>query len=376
MLKYICKRLAYAVLVLLGVSLIMYFLVRLMPVDFIQNKIDAMNQGGTVVQLDTQIAMYDTYGLEYPDELIKDKIDDLLDKGQTAEAAEWEKMLGGDNGLAKAQKIFKGYFTWLSNLARLDLGISFKYGIPVEDKIAMHMGTSFAVAFIATIFEFMIAIPLGITAATHQYSLRDYLVTVLVMVGISLPSFFFGNILKNVLALEPREFFRNIGLQIDWLYASGLTDATVAKNGFLDILWDYFLHAFIPILTIVILSIGGRMRMTRTNMLEVMNSDYIRTARAKGLKEKVVIYKHAFRNTLIPLVTSMAGLLPSLFSGAIITEQVFDLPGIGNYALQAMNVGDIPFIMGYNMFLALLSVLGVILADLAYGLVDPRVKLQ
>ena len=376
MLKYICKRLAYAVLVLLGVSLIMYFLVRLMPVDFIQNKIDAMNQGGTVVQLDTQIAMYDTYGLEYPDELIKDKIDDLLDKGQAAEAAEWEKMLGGDNGLAKMQKIFKGYFTWLSNLARLDLGISFKYGIPVEDKIAMHMGTSFAVAFIATIFEFMIAIPLGITAATHQYSLRDYLVTVLVMVGISLPSFFFGNILKNVLALEPREFFRNIGLQIDWLYASGLTDATVAKNGFLDILWDYFLHAFIPILTIVILSIGGRMRMTRTNMLEVMNSDYIRTARAKGLKEKVVIYKHAFRNTLIPLVTSMAGMLPSLFSGAIITEQVFDLPGIGNYALQAMNVGDIPFIMGYNMFLALLSVLGVILADLAYGLVDPRVKLQ
>ena len=376
MLKYICKRLAYAVLVLLGVSLIMYFLVRLMPVDFIQNKIDAMNQGGTVVQLDTQIAMYDTYGLEYPDDLIKDKVADLLEKGETAEAAKWEAMIGGDNGLAKMQKIFKGYFTWLSNLARLDLGISFKCGIPVEDKIAMHMGTSFAVAFIATIFEFMIAIPLGITAATHQYSLRDYLVTVLVMVGISLPSFFFGNILKNVLALEPREFFRNIGLQIDWLYASGLTDATVAKNGFLDILWDYFLHAFIPILTIVILSIGGRMRMTRTNMLEVMNSDYIRTARAKGLKEKVVIYKHAFRNTLIPLVTSMAGLLPSLFSGAIITEQVFDLPGIGNYALQAMNVGDIPFIMGYNMFLALLSVLGVILADLAYGLVDPRVKLQ
>ena len=376
MLKYIAKRLLYAVLVLLGVSLIMYFLVRLMPVDFIQNKIDAMNQGGTVVQLDTQIAMYDTYGLEYPDELIKDKVADLLEKGETAEAAKWEEMIGGDNGLAKMQKIFKGYFTWLGNLCKLDLGVSFKYGIPVEDKIVMHMGTSFAVAFIATIFEFMIAIPLGITAATHQYSLRDYIVTVLVMIGISLPSFFFGNILKNVLALEPREMFRNWGWDIDWLYASGLTDATVAKSGFLDVLWDYFLHAFIPILTIVILSIGGRMRMTRTNMLEVMNSDYIRTARAKGLKEKVVIYKHAFRNTLIPLVTSMAGLLPSLFSGAIITEQVFDLPGIGNYALQAMNVGDIPFIMGYIMFLAQLSVLGVILADLAYGLVDPRVKLQ
>ena len=117
-------------------------------------------------------------------------------------------------------------------------------------------------------------------------------------------------------------------------------------------------------------------RLTRSSMLDVLGQDYIRTARAKGLTEKVVIYKHAFRNTLIPLVTGLAGLLPGLFSGALITEQVFDLPGIGNYALQAMNVGDIPFIMGYNMFLALLSVLGVILADLAYGLVDPRVKLH
>ena len=139
---------------------------------------------------------------------------------------------------------------------------------------------------------------------------------------------------------------------------------------------DYGRHLFIPVLTVVILSIGARMRMTRTNMLEVMNSDYIRTARAKGLKESVVINKHAFRNTLIPLVTSLAGLLPSLFSGAIITDQVFDLPGIGNIALQAMQAGDIPFIMGYNMFLAVLSVIGVLLADLMYAIVDPRVKLQ
>ena len=116
--------------------------------------------------------------------------------------------------------------------------------------------------------------------------------------------------------------------------------------------------------------------MTRTNMLEVLSSDYIRTARAKGLKERVVIYKHAFRNTMIPLVTSLAGLLPSLFSGAIITEQVFGLPGIGNVAFEAMLVADIPLIMGYNMFLALLSVIGVLLADLMYAVVDPRVKIE
>ena len=115
--------------------------------------------------------------------------------------------------------------------------------------------------------------------------------------------------------------------------------------------------------------------MTRTNMLEVLNSDYIRTARAKGLKESKVIYKHAFRNTMIPLVTSLAGLIPSLFSGAMITEQVFDLPGMGQFALNAMTQVDIPVIMTYNMFLAALSVLGVLLADLMYAVVDPRVKL-
>jgi len=330
MFKYIVKRIAYSILILLGVSLIIYFLIRLMPVDFIQNKINAMNQGGATVSEETVEAMYKMYGL-------------------------------GDNSFAG---ILGGYFSWLGALARFDLGTSFVHGIPVARVIVEHMGISFAVSLIATIFEFMIAIPLGITAATHQYSLRDYIVTILVMIGISLPSFFFGQMLKDVLALK-----------LGWFPASGLIDATASNTG-IALLWDYIRHMFIPILTIVILSIGARMRMTRTNMLEVLNSDYIRTARAKGLKESVVINKHAFRNTLIPLVTSMAGLLPSLFSGAIITEQVFDLPGIGNVALDAMNRGDIPFIMGYNMFLAMLSVLGVLLADLMYGIVDPRVKLE
>ena len=320
----------YAILILLGVSMIIYFLIRLMPVDFIQSKIDAMNQGGATVPQETVQAMYEMYGL-------------------------------GDNSL---WGILKGYFSWLVALAQFDLGTSFVHGIPVARVIVEHMGVSFAVSLIATVFEFMIAIPLGITAATHQYSFRDYVVTVLVMIGISLPSFFFGNMLKDLFALK-----------LGWLPASGMVDATVSYTGF-ALLLDYAKHLFIPILTIVILSIGARMRMTRTNMLEVMNSDYIRTARAKGLKESVVINKHAFRNTLIPLVTSLAGLLPSLFSGAIITEQVFNLPGIGNIALDAMNRGDIPFIMGYNMFLALLSVLGVLLADLMYAVVDPRVKLE
>ncbi len=330
MLKYILKRLLLSVVILLGVSMIIYFLIRLMPVDFIQEKIDAISRGGATVSQETQDAMYKMYGL-------------------------------GDNSF---MGILGGYFSWLGALARFDLGTSFVYGLPVADVIFDHMGVSFAVALVATIFEFMIAIPLGITAATHQYSLRDYIVTIFVMIGISLPSFFFGQMLKDMLALK-----------LGWFPSFGIVTGSESYTGF-ALLIDYARHMFIPILTIVILSVGARMRMTRTNMLEVMGSDYIRTARAKGLSESQVINKHAFRNTLIPLVTSLAGLLPSLFSGAIITEQVFNLPGIGNIALDAMNRGDIPFIMGYNMFLALLSVLGVLLADLMYAIVDPRVKLD
>jgi peptide/nickel transport system permease protein len=330
MLKYILKRLGLSILILLGVSLIIYVLIRCMPVSFIDDKIAQMNQGGATIPQETIDSMKAMYDLE-------------------------------DDSFAG---ILKGYGNWLLALCRFDFGTSFKYGAPVLKVIRDNMGVSFAVAFIATIFEFLIAIPLGITAATHQYSVIDYVVTVIVMIGISLPSFFFGQLLKDLFAMK-----------LGWFPPSGLIDATVDLS-FFGRLVDYLRHLFIPIMTVVILSIGGRMRMTRTNMLEVLNSDYIRTARAKGLKEKVVIYKHAFRNTLIPLVTSLAGLLPSLFSGAIITEQVFDLPGIGNKAYQAMIAADIPFIMGYNMFLALLSVIGVLLADLMYAVVDPRVKLK
>ena len=330
MLKYILKRLMMSVVILVGVSMIIYFLVRLMPVDFIQNKIDVINQNGATVDQAVVENMKEMYGL--------------------SDGSLWG--------------LLKGYFTWLGALLRFDLGNCFTQPTSVVGAIAKNMGTSFTVALIATFFEFMIAIPLGITAATHQYSLRDYIVTVLVMIGISLPSFFFGQMLKDLFAIK-----------LGWFPASGLFEAGVDQS-FIAELIDKARHLFIPILTVVILSIGGRMRMTRTNMLEVLNADYIRTARAKGLRESKVIYKHAFRNTLIPIVTTLAGLLPSLFSGALITEQVFDLPGIGNLALKSMNTGDIPFIMGYNIFLALLSIIGVLLADLMYAVVDPRVKLK
>lgn len=264
----------------------------------------------------------------------------------------------------KTGAVLGGYFTWLFNLLKGDLGISFKYKKPVGEVITQNMGISFAIAFVATVLQFLIAIPLGIKAATNQYGVIDYTVTVLAMIGISLPTFFLAAL-----------FIRVFAVQLGWFPVSGaISSLPVGTSWFVratNVVW----HMVLPMTVLVILSIGGLMRYTRTNTLEVLNADYIRTARAKGLSERTVVYKHAFRNTMIPLVTMLAGVLPSLFGGAMITETVFSIPGIGKIAYDALIMADVPFIMGYNMFIAILTVVGTLLSDLMYAVVDPRVKI-
>ncbi len=330
MVKYIIKRLLLSLLILFGVSVLIYGLIRMLPQDYVDQQFASQIQQGTVSQADID-RMKELYG--------------ILDNS-----------FGG---------IVKGYFNWLGNLVQGDLGMSFKYKAPVGEVIFKNMWISFGISFVAMVLQFAIAIPLGIYSATHQYGKADYTVSVLVMMGISLPSFFFAALLMRVFS---------VGL--GWLPLQGLVDTTVnwAGNPW-GRFWDMCAHLVLPIVTLVVLSIGGLMRYTRTNTLEVLNADYIRTARAKGLSERTVVYKHAFRNTMVPLVTMLAGTLPGLFSGAMITEQVFAIPGIGQMAYQAMVAGDIPFVMGYNMFLAVLTVIGILLSDLMYAVVDPRVKL-
>jgi peptide/nickel transport system permease protein len=274
--------------------------------------------------------------------------------------AEYSVATLGDKFMA----ILSGYFSWLGNLLRGDMGYSFFYQKPVGQVISENMWISFFISLVALVLQFAIAIPMGITSATHQYSVRDYTVTVITMIGISLPSFFFAALLITVFSSW-----------LGWFPSGGLVDASSSYVGIAHLL-DMLHHLVLPMVVLVVLSIGGLMRYTRTNMLEVLNSDYIRTARSKGLSEKKVIYVHAFRNTMIPLMTLLAGILPSLFGGAMITEQVFGINGIGNLAYKALTNGDIPFIMGYNMFLAVLTVIGTLLSDLMYAVVDPRVKLS
>lgn len=322
MLQYIARRLLISMVILFGVSIMFYALIRMMPGDYVSN---TMANNPNVTE-DMIISLNKAYG---------------LDKG-----------------------IVEGYVGWLSNAIKGDFGISFIYKKPVTEVISSKMWVSFSLAATAFVFQLLIAIPLGIISATKQYSKTDYALTTFALIGISLPAFFFAAILQKFLAVD---------LQIFPL--QGMVTAREDYEGFrlfIDIAW----HFCLPIIVFVVTGIGSYMRYVRTNMLDVIHSDYIRTARAKGLSENKVIYKHAFRNTLIPIVTMVGGTIPALFSGAIITEGIFSIDGVGKTAFDAVKSGDIPFMMGFMVFIAVLTLLGTLISDLLYGLVDPRVKLD
>ena len=326
--KYIIKRLLYSIIIFFFVMLIIYTLMRCLPTSYIESlaRQRSMQPGSKSYEewMAQLTAMYN------------------MDKG-----------------------ILLGYLNWLKDFFRGNFGDSWYYTVPVVQKFHETIWLSFWMGLISMFFELVIAIPLGIVAATKQYSRTDYTISVLALAGISLPTFFFASLLKL--------FF---SVKMGWFDLFGL----VGRNYEQLSSWGQFLdkanHLVLPILTLVVISIGSLMRYTRTNMLEVLNADYIRTARAKGLSEKVVINKHAFRNTLIPLVSYMSYLLPSMFGGAMITEELFQIPGIGRISYQAMTIGDIPFTMFYTLFLTVLTQVSLILADIMYAVVDPRVRVN
>ena len=326
--KYILKRVLLSVVILFFVAFIIYALMRCLPTSYIENmaRQKSMQPGSKSFE-------------------------------------EWMAQLAGAYNLDK--DIIPGFFGWLGSMLRGDFGDSWKWTIPVVDEFNKTVWLSFVMGAVSFVLELIIAIPLGVIAATKQYSKTDYAISVIALAGISLPTFFFASLLKLVFSVK-----------LGWFDLYGL----VGRNYNQLDAWGQFLdkahHLVLPIIVLVVVSMGSLMRYTRTNMLEVLNADYIRTARAKGLSERKVIYKHAFRNTLIPIVTIVGGSLPGLFAGALITETLFSIPGIGFASYQSMVAGDIPFSMFYLMFMAVLTLLGNLLADILYAVVDPRVRIS
>ena len=278
---------------------------------------------------------------------------------------EWLEQLNHDYGMDKG--VLGGFFTWFGNALRGNFGDSWKWNMSCTEKFSKVIWNSFALGVISFVFEIIIAIPLGVVAARKQYSITDYTVTVISLVGISLPTFFVATVLKLVFSIK-----------LGWFDISGMhsRDFIAGTTSQWEAFLDLAKHFVLPSLTLIFISIGGLMRYTRTNMLEVLNADYIRTARAKGLPESKVIGYHAFRNTLIPVVTLLGGTLPSLFSGALITETLFAIEGIGYTSYYSMTGGDIPFTMFYLALMSVLTLLGNLISDILYAVVDPRVRVN
>ncbi|MFR4998684.1 MAG: ABC transporter permease, partial [Clostridium paraputrificum] len=235
---------------------------------------------------------------------------------------------------------------------------------PVSEIIKDYAWNSFILAGSAFLLAIIVAIPLGIICATKQYSIADKTTTIITFISISVPSFLLGLMLINAFALKVKIF--PIG---------GMTTAGTNYTGF-AYFKDLVIHMVLPVLSLTILQAGSLVRYVRTSMLEVINQDYIRTARAKGLKEKVVIYKHALRNGLIPVITYIGMSLPGLFAGALITETIFVWPGIGKIGYEAILNRDYTLLMGFNMFMAVLTLMGNLISDILYAVVDPRIKLK
>lgn len=326
--KYILKRILLSIVILFFVAFIIYALMRALPTSYVETvaRQRSMQPGSKSFE-------------------------------------EWMAQLSAAYNMDKG--LIPGFFGWLGTMLRGEFGDSWRWTVPVVKKFHDTVWLSFAMGGVSFLIELLVAIPLGIIAATKQYSKTDYAISTIALAGISLPTFFFASLMKLVFAVK-----------LGWFDLYGL----VGRNYNQLSSWGQFLdkaeHLIMPITVLVVVSMGALMRYTRTNMLEVLNSDFIRTARAKGLSERKVIYHHAFRNTLIPIVTIVGASLPGLFAGALITEQLFSIPGIGYASYQSMVSGDIPFSMFYLMFLAVLTLLGNLLADILYVVVDPRVRIS
>ena len=318
--QYIIRRLLQMIPTLIGISIIIFAISAMVPGDYITAR---ANPNMTIEKQEQLRAIY---GLDKPD--------------------------------------YQRYFIWAGNMIQGKFGDSMQHKQPVTTVINNFVWNSFIIGFFSLILSWTIAMITGIFSAKFQYSLFDKLITLLVFICMSLPSFFIGLLLIKLLALDLKLF-----------PVGGMTTAGLNASGWTYIK-DVIKHAFLPVMVLTMLSTGSLTRYFRTSMLEVIRQDYIRTARAKGLKERTVIFKHAFRNAMIPAITLLGFELPGLFGGAMILEQIFVWPGIGHVYLSSINMRDYPFMLGFTIFLAMLTLVGNLLADVLYGIADPRIRLK
>jgi len=277
----------------------------------------------------------------------------LADPGMTAgEVARRTSQWGLD------KPIYLQYFTWLGQLLRGNLGFSYRTSQSVMAMVGQRLGPTLLLTFASLLLAYLIAVPVGVFSATHPYSLGDYISSTAVLIVTAFPGFFLGMVFIYLFAVKLPI------LPMGGMYGSSSHKTALSM---LD-------HLIMPATCLALQQLGNVMRQVRSSMREVLGEDYVRTARAKGLGENTVVYRHAFRNALIPVATLFSTSLPFLIGGAVVTEQVFSWPGMGQLMVTSILARDYPVIMGITVVVSLFVLIGNLLVDLLYGLLDPRIR--
>jgi len=323
MLQYLFKRLLLMIPLIFGITLITFSVVHLAP--------------GGPVDVQTEMSLK-----------------------ASAQARENLKRLYGLD-----KPLHEQYLDWLKRFIRLDFGKSFVDGRTVIEKIAERIPVTLIINVLSLSLIIAIAIPIGVLSATKQYSIFDKLTTVFVFIGFSTPTFWLALILMII-----------FGVSLGLLPISGIQSIDVSGMGLVDRIIDWAKHLILPVGLSAFGGIAGLSRYSRSSMLEVIRQDYIRTARAKGLKESDVIIHHALRNALLPVVTILGLSVPGLIGGSVIFETIFAIPGMGQLFYSSAMARDYPTIMGILVIGAVLTLIGNLLADISYAIVDPRIRVS
>jgi peptide/nickel transport system permease protein len=323
MLAYISRRLLMMVPLLFGISIITFTVIHLAP--------------GSPVSIQTEMPLKDS--------------------------VQAREQLNRLYGLDKPLHV--QYFNWLKRIVRLDFDKSFVDGRNVSDKIFESVRITIGINVLSILLIFMIAVPIGVLSAVKQYSAFDKISTMVVFVGYSTPTFWLALLLMIL-----------FGVYLGWLPISGIQSVDTSGMTMLERILDIARHLILPVGVSAFGGIAGMSRYSRSSMLEVIRQDYIRTARAKGLSERSVVIKHAFKNALMPIVTILGLMVPALIGGSVIFETIFAIPGMGKLFIDSAFARDYPTIMGVLTIGAILTLLGNLIADVSYALADPRIRVK
>ncbi|HZL72213.1 MAG TPA: ABC transporter permease [Planctomycetota bacterium] len=329
---YLLKRLLLMIPTLFGITVITFTLIRLAPGDPTAPKVGEVGGGLNRAEFSREV--------------------------QEAK----KKLLGLDKPIPVQ------YVTWVTKLATFDLGESFSQKRPVGDLILESLSNTLKLDIIAIFLAYLIAVPLGIYSATHRYSLWDRVSTVALFILYSLPTFWIASL--AIVFLGGGGGFADV-FPIAWL---GCT--TPERHPFMGAQLDWAWHAFLPILCLTYPVLASLSRYSRAGMMDVVRQDFIRTARAKGLSENVVIFKHAARNGMIPILTLLATMLPLMVSGSVIIESIFSINGMGKLMFDAVMQRDYPIVMAVSSLSAIMTLFGILASDFLYVFVDPRISFE